>query len=125
MTPFKKRTCPITQRLAEDMLIRNLAEATIDAYTYHVRSFADFIEKPLAQTTVEDVRIFQLHLIRERKLAYSSFNQAVCVAAAAAIYREAGTRWMLFAMGWSTTLAYFAATVFYQLSRYGQHQCNY
>ena len=78
MTPFKKRTCPITKRLAEDLMIRNMAEATIDAYTYHVRHFADFIKKPLDQTTVEDVRSFQLHLIQERNLAYSSFNQAVC-----------------------------------------------
>lgn len=78
MTPYKKRTCEITRRLAEDMQIRNLADATIDAYTYHVRKFADFIEKPLDQATCEDVRTFQLHLIRERKLAYSTFNQAVC-----------------------------------------------
>jgi site-specific recombinase XerD len=78
MTPYKKRSCPITQRLAEDMMIRNLAEATIDAYTYHVRKFADFINKPLDQATCEDVRTFQLHLIQERKLAYSTFNQAVC-----------------------------------------------
>lgn len=78
MTPFSKRSCPLTQRLAEDMLIRNLADATIDAYTYHVRHFANFIDKPLEKSTVEDVRAFQLHLIRERKLAYSSFNQAVC-----------------------------------------------
>jgi hypothetical protein len=54
MTPYKKRTCPITKRLAEDMLIRNLADRTIDAYTYHVRKFADFIEKPLESATVED-----------------------------------------------------------------------
>jgi site-specific recombinase XerD len=60
------------------MMIRNLAEATIDAYTYHVRKFADFINKPLDQATCEDVRTFQLHLIQERKLAYSTFNQAVC-----------------------------------------------
>jgi site-specific recombinase XerD len=78
MTPYKKRKCQLTQRLAEDMMIRNLAEATIDAYTYHVRKFADFIEKPLDAATCEDVRTFQLHLIRERKLAYSTFNQAVC-----------------------------------------------
>ena len=68
----------ITQRLAEDMMIRNLADATIDAYTYHVRRFADFIEKPLDRATVEDVRNFQLYLIRVKKVAYSSFNQAVC-----------------------------------------------
>ncbi|MEL7335716.1 MAG: site-specific integrase [Planctomycetota bacterium] len=78
MTPHNKRTCPITARLAEDMIIRNLAPATIDAYTFHVRRFADFIQKPLDQVTREDVRTFQLHLIQERKLAYSTFNQAVC-----------------------------------------------
>ena len=78
MTPHHKRLCPLTQRLAEDMKIRNLAPATIDAYTYHARRFADLIEKPLDQATVEDVRNFQLHLIESRKLAYSSFNQAVC-----------------------------------------------
>jgi integrase/recombinase XerD len=55
MTPFKKRLCPLTQRLAEDMMIRNLADSTIDAYTYHVRRFADFTGKPLDRATVEDV----------------------------------------------------------------------
>jgi len=78
MTPYQNRLCPITKRLAEDMLIRNLAQATIDAYTLHAKRFADFIKKPLDRATCEDVRNFQLYLIRERKLAYSSFNQAVC-----------------------------------------------
>jgi site-specific recombinase XerD len=78
MTPHKKRSCKVTRRLAEDMTIRNLAPATIDAYTYHVRRFADFIQKPLDRVTREDVRTFQLHLIQDRKLAYSTFNQAVC-----------------------------------------------
>jgi site-specific recombinase XerD len=59
-------------------MIRNMADATIDAYTYHVRRFADFIQKPLDRVTPEDVRTFQLHLIGEKKLAYSTFNQAVC-----------------------------------------------
>ena len=78
MTPYKKRECEITRRLAEDMMIRNLAESTIDAYTYHVRRFADFISKPLDRATVEDVRTFQLHLIQTKNVAYSTFNQAVC-----------------------------------------------
>ena len=78
MTPHRKRSCKITKRLAEDMMIRNLAPATIDAYTFHVRRFADFIQKPLDMVTREDVRTFQLHLIQDRKLAYSTFNQAVC-----------------------------------------------
>ena len=36
------------------MTIRNLADSTIDAYTYHVRKFADFTGKPLESATVED-----------------------------------------------------------------------
>ena len=63
MTPYHQRLCPLTRRLAEDMKIRNLAPATIDAYTFHARRFADFIQKPLDRATPEDVRSFQLNLI--------------------------------------------------------------
>ena len=69
MTPSTKRSCELTKRLAEDMKIRHAAQATIDAYTFHARRFADFMEKPLDRATPEDVRRFQLHLIEERKLA--------------------------------------------------------
>jgi site-specific recombinase XerD len=78
MTPYQKRLTRITKRMAEDMKIRNLAQATIDAYTYHVGRFAEFFSKPLNQATPEDVRAFQLHLIQVRKVGWSSFNQAVC-----------------------------------------------
>lgn len=78
MTPHERRPCPLTIRLAQDLKIRNMAERTIDAYTYHAGKFADFINKPLDCVTPEDVRAFQIHLIEDRKLAYSSFNQAVC-----------------------------------------------
>ena len=78
MTPYQNRLTPITQRMADDMKIRHLAQATIDAYTYHVGRFAEFVDKPLDQATPEDVRDFQLHMIEERKVGYSSFNQAVC-----------------------------------------------
>ncbi len=78
MTPYQNRLTPLTQRLAEDMKIRHMASATIDAYTYHVERFAKFIDKPLTEATPEDVRSFQLHLIEVRKVGFSSFNQAVC-----------------------------------------------
>ena len=78
MTPHERRPCPLTIRLAQDLKIRNMSQRTIDAYTYHAGKFADFIDKPLDCVTPEDVRSFQVHLIEERKLAYSSFNQAVC-----------------------------------------------
>ncbi len=43
-----------------------------------------------------------------------------CVSASAAIAREAGARWALFAGLWSTSLAWFTASTFYQASRFGQ-----
>ncbi len=39
-TSYHKRQTPITKRMAEDMLVRNLAPRTIDSYTYHVDRFA-------------------------------------------------------------------------------------
>jgi site-specific recombinase XerD len=78
MTPYQKRLTSITKRMAEDMKIRNKAQATIDAYTYHVGRFAQFFGKPLKSATPEDVRRFQIHLLEERKVGWSSFNQAVC-----------------------------------------------
>jgi integrase/recombinase XerD len=78
MTPWQKRTTALTRRMAEDMQLRNLSPKTIDAYTYHVGRFAQFLGKSPEQATAEDVRSFQLHLINERKVGWSTFNQAVC-----------------------------------------------
>ena len=39
MTPYQRRLNPYIQRMVEDMQLRNLAESTIDAYTYHVDKF--------------------------------------------------------------------------------------
>ena len=39
-TSYHKRQTPMTKRMAEDMLVRNLAVRTIDTYTYHVDRFA-------------------------------------------------------------------------------------
>ena len=74
MTPHQKRLCPLTKRLAEDMKIRNLAQAIIDAYTYHARRFADFTKKPLDRVTVEDVRSFQLYLIEQFRLSNRNYS---------------------------------------------------
>ncbi|NEO32737.1 MAG: Fe(2+) transporter permease subunit FeoB [Symploca sp. SIO3C6] len=44
-----------------------------------------------------------------------------CVAATAAIYRETNLQWMLFAAGWTTGLAYWSATLFYQAATFSRH----
>jgi integrase/recombinase XerD len=78
-TPHQKRVLsPIAQRMAGDMLVRNLAQRTIDAYTYHVERFAKHFGRPLDQLGPEEIRTYQLHLIEVRHASWSSFNQAVC-----------------------------------------------
>ena len=46
---------------------------------------------------------------------------APCAAATAAVFREAGTRWMLFVLGWTTGLAYGAGTLAYQIGTFSRH----
>ena len=74
MTPYKKRECEITRRLAEDMQLRNQADATIDAYTYHVDKFCQFFGQPADQLGPEEIRQYQLYLVNEKKVSWSSFN---------------------------------------------------
>ena len=76
MTPWQKRATALTRRMADDMKLRNMSQKTIDAYTYHVGRFAEFLGYSPEQATPEDVRSFQLHLIEVRKVGWSSFNQA-------------------------------------------------
>ena len=78
MTPYKKRMNPFIQRMVGDMQLRNLADATIDAYTYHVDKFCRHFGKPADQLGPEEIRQFQLYLVHEKKASWSSFNQAVC-----------------------------------------------
>ncbi|HCT99449.1 MAG TPA: ferrous iron transporter B [Methylococcaceae bacterium] len=44
-----------------------------------------------------------------------------CVAATAAIYRETSAAWAAFAVMWTTGVAYFTATLFYQIATYPAH----
>ncbi len=78
MTPFRKRSTPATKRMAEDMLIRNMAVRTIDTYTYHVDRFAKHFGKLPEDLGPEQIREFQLWMIQEKKCSWSSYNQAVC-----------------------------------------------
>ncbi len=44
-----------------------------------------------------------------------------CISAVAAIYREAGRRWTLFVVGWTTILAYAVSSGFYQAATFARH----
>ncbi len=44
-----------------------------------------------------------------------------CVAATAAIYRETSAGWAAFTVAWTTGIAYFSATLFYQTATFSEH----
>ncbi len=78
MTPYHKRVTAFTQRMAQDMQLRNLSPRTVDAYTYHVDRFALRFGKHPEELGPEQVREFQLWMVNELKSSWSQFNQAVC-----------------------------------------------
>lgn len=78
MTPYHKRMNSYIKRMAEDMQLRNFSPHTIDAYTYHVDKFCQHFGKSADQLGPEQIRSYQLHLVNEKKVSWSSFNQAVC-----------------------------------------------
>jgi integrase/recombinase XerD len=74
--PSRRYGTPLRQRMIEDMAIRNLSVTTQASYVHWVKSFAAHIGRSPDQATIEEVRAFQLHLVR-RKIAWATLNQAV------------------------------------------------
>lgn len=78
MTPYRNRLNRYINRMAQDMKIRNMADSTIDAYTWHVDKFCQFFDSPPEELGPEEIRTYQIYLIEQKKASWSSFNQAVC-----------------------------------------------
>jgi hypothetical protein len=78
MTPYSKRMNPFIKRMTDDMQLRNYLPSTIDSYTFHVDKFCQYFGKSADQLGPEQIRQFQLYLVKEKKVSWSSFNQAVC-----------------------------------------------
>jgi site-specific recombinase XerD len=68
----------LRQRMLDDMQLRHMAEKTIRAYLDHVAHFARFFGQSPERLGPEEVRHYQLHLVHERQVSWSTFNQAVC-----------------------------------------------
>jgi integrase/recombinase XerD len=68
---------PLRQRMIEDMEIRNLAHDTQDVYLYYVAQFARHFGKSPDLLGREEIRAYQLYLIREKKLAPATVTIAV------------------------------------------------
>ena len=59
----------LRQRMLEELQRRNFSPSTIRGYIRTVRDFAFYFRKPPDQLGVEQVRQFQLHMLRDQKLA--------------------------------------------------------
>src|SRR3970040_1523623 len=63
--------------MQQALALRGLAPKTCSAYLSWVRRLVRFCRVVPDQLTTEHVRAFLLHLTQERKLSFSTFNQAL------------------------------------------------
>ncbi|HKI31544.1 MAG TPA: site-specific integrase [Gemmataceae bacterium] len=69
---------PLRRRLREDMQMRNLSPNTQRAYLRAVAAFALHYKKSPDRLSMEDVRAYLVHLVNQRHVAPSTFNQVRC-----------------------------------------------
>jgi site-specific recombinase XerD len=60
----------------KDMIVRGMSERTREVYLAQVASLAKFYRRSPAEITEQEIQSYLLHLIEERKLSYSTCNQA-------------------------------------------------
>jgi integrase/recombinase XerD len=73
-------TTPLRTRYLRDLQIRGKSEKTQELYVDSIRSLARFWGQPPDMLSYDQVADWLFHLLRERKLAVSTVNIAVCAA---------------------------------------------
>jgi site-specific recombinase XerD len=63
--------------MIEDMKLRNLSPRTIEAYAMRVGTFARHFGRSPAALGPDDVRSYLLHLVQEKHVSWSVYNQTV------------------------------------------------
>ena len=64
-------------RMDQDMIVRGMAKKTRELYLMQVASLAKFYRRSPAEISDAEIQGYLLHLIQERKFAYSTCNQAM------------------------------------------------
>ncbi len=68
----------LRRRMIEDLRIRNLALGTQRNYLHYVADFARYFGRSPAHLGPEHIRAWQVHLVQDRGLSWSTLNIAVC-----------------------------------------------
>jgi integrase/recombinase XerD len=68
----------LRERMSNAMCLRGMAARTQEAYIGALVELAKYSHRSPADLRVEEVQAYLLHLIRDKKLAYASVNQASC-----------------------------------------------
>jgi site-specific recombinase XerD len=71
-----KTISPLRQRMLDDMRLRNMSPSTQKVYTHAVANFARFHGQSPDKLSLEDVRLYRMHLI-ERGLKATSVNPII------------------------------------------------
>jgi integrase/recombinase XerD len=64
----------LRQRMIEDLQLRNYSPLTIRSYIESVADFARFFNLSPDQLGPDDIRKYQLHLVHEKKVAWSTLQ---------------------------------------------------
>jgi len=68
----------LRQRMYEDMQIRNLSKNTQKRYVDRVAAFAKYYRRSPEDLGLEEIRLYQLYLLNEKKVSSSTLNVTVC-----------------------------------------------
>ncbi len=68
----------LRQRMLEDLQIRNYSPSTVKSYVRSVADFAKHFKRSPDQLGSEEIRSWQLYLLKDKGVAISSYIQSVC-----------------------------------------------
>ena len=69
---------PLRQRMLEDLQIRNYSPSTVRCYVRSVADFAKYFDRSPDLLGSEEIRSWQLYLLRDKGVNISSYIQSVC-----------------------------------------------